>query len=104
MTTLHIGDHIATLNGPSGAGILTAPSYGDDDHGGGHADDWNRIMRDLHRLGWAPLADDWDLPVTVARMSDGGTVYALEASDSHARASDADYDVAILDLLARSAG
>lgn len=104
MSTHHVGEHIATLNGPSGAGILFVPSYGNSDHIGARSNDWDTIMRDLHRMGWTPLTDDWDLPIVLARLSNGGTILGLQADDSHARASDADFDAAVLHLLAGAAG
>lgn len=100
MNTLNAGEHIATFHDASGAGILIAPSYGPGDHIGGHSDDWNKMMGDLHSHGWKPLCDDWDLPITLAHLDNGRTVYALQAEDSFNRASDADYDAALLGLIA----
>lgn len=100
MTTLHVGEHIATLHSPSGAGTLSAPSYGNGDHIGGRSADWDTMMRDLHRVGWCPLTDEWELPIVLANLSNGGTLYALRAYDSEARSSDSDFDAAMLILLA----
>ena len=100
MNLFTAGEHVATLHEPSGAGILIAPSYGPGDHLGGHSDDWSNIMRVLHSNGWGPLCDDGGLPIKLAHAEDCGIVYALQAGDSYERASDADYDSALLSLLA----
>jgi hypothetical protein len=100
MNTLSAGKHVATLHNGSGVGILVGPSYDTGDHIGGHSDDWNTIVSILHSHGWGPLCDDWDLPITLAQLNDGGTIYALQAENSCDRASEADYDAALLSLIA----
>lgn len=102
MNTFQTGDHAATLDDASGAGILIAPRY--TDHVDGHAAEWTQIIRELHIIGWGPLTDEWDLPIMLARLDNGGTAYALHANDSNDRANDADYDAALLNLIAMTEG
>lgn len=103
------GAHIALLDVTKGAGILVAPSSSFDLHLGGPtsllATDWDALVKPLARAGWTFLADEDDLPVSVATLPDGSRVHGLypaHLDDSPEPLSERDeegFRCAVLDLM-----
>jgi hypothetical protein len=104
MTTFpaqHLGAfHLAYLDVTMGVGMLVLPRSEENVWLGAdsvHGADWDTAIKQLDRLGWEPLTDEWDLPMLEGMTADGREVVALHGRDPIVS------QPALTDLIARTA-